>query len=57
MSYEEVAARLSQLSSELFAVGREAERFENCRIMAIVAESCKGFSYMLDTMHDSLVEE
>lgn len=57
MEYGELATKIAELSGELYKLGREAGRFENCRIMHIAHETLKAMSYSLDAIVESLVEE
>lgn len=57
MTYEELAEKIRVASDELFKLGKMAEKFENCRIMHVAAETLKGMSYSLDALVESLVED
>lgn len=57
MTYEELAEKIRVAGCELFVLGKMAEKFENCRIMYIAAETLKGMSYSLEAIVDGLVGE
>lgn len=57
MKYEELAEKIRVASDELFVLGKEAARFENCRIMHIAEETLKGMSYSLEAIVESLIDE
>lgn len=57
MTYDELASKIEDASNELYLLGKEAEKFENCRIMYIAAETLKGMSYSLESIAEGLVGE
>lgn len=57
MSYDELAQKIAGLSIEMFRLGQEAGKFENCRIMHIAEETLEAMSYSLDAIVESLTEE
>lgn len=55
MKKEELVEKIRIASDELFELGKQAEKFENCQIMYIASETLKGMSYSLDSIAYGLV--